>query len=121
MRFSFLILSVAIAALPLTTVPAFAQQSAARLLGTVVDQSGAVVPGATVSATNRSTGQRRTATTEESGAYTIPLLPIGEYSVSVEASGFKVSTVTSVVLQVDQDARVDVTLTLGSTSETVSV
>src|SRR5947208_2498131 len=99
----------------------FGQQSSARLLGTVVDQSGAVVPNATVSAVGTATGQRRTAQTDDSGNYAIPLLPIGEYTVSVEASGFKVSTARNVVLQVDQDARVDITLTLGSTSETVSV
>lgn len=100
---------------------ATAQQSTARLLGNVVDQSGAVVPGATVTATAGATGQRRSTTTEGNGSYSIPLLPIGEYLVSVEASGFKQSTVRNVVLQVDQDARVDISLTLGSTSETVSV
>src|SRR4051794_13691584 len=99
----------------------FGQQSAARLLGNVIDQSGAAVPNATVTALAATTGQRRTTTTEENGTYAIPLLPIGEYVVTVEAQGFKQSTVRNVVLQVDQDARVDITLSLGSTSETVSV
>ena len=66
-----------------------AQQSTARLLGTVKDQTGAVIPGAMVKATNVGTGQERMIRTNEGGDYSIPLLPIGEYTLSVEAAGFK--------------------------------
>src|SRR5262249_53247125 len=68
---------------------AVAQESTARLLGTVKDQTGAVIPGAMVKATNVGTGLERMIRTNEGGDYSIPLLPIGEYTLSVEAAGFK--------------------------------
>ncbi len=100
---------------------AFSQQSTARLLGTVKDSTGAVVVSVTVRAVNGANGLERMAMTNEAGEYSIPLLPIGEYTVMAEAAGFKTSTMRGIVLQVNQDARVDVTLTVGSTSETISV
>ncbi|MFN7924344.1 MAG: TonB-dependent receptor [Bryobacteraceae bacterium] len=99
----------------------FGQQSTARMLGSVRDQTGAVVPGASVKVVNTATGQERTAQSSEEGEYSISLLPIGDYTVTAEAQGFKLTTVRGVVLQVNQEARVDLTLALGSTSETVAV
>lgn len=113
--------ALVLSALSLTSIRLNGQQASARLSGSVADQSGAVVAGANITATAVATGIRRTTVSESDGTYTIPLLPIGEYTVSVEASGFKQSTVRNIILQVDQDARVDVTLTLGATSETVQV
>src|SRR5262249_1139813 len=98
-----------------------AQQSTARLLGTVKDQTGAVIPGAMVKATNVGTGQERMIRTNEGGDYSIPLLPIGEYTFLVEAAGFKTGTVRGLVLQVNQEARVDMTLNVGDTAETIAV
>lgn len=98
-----------------------AQQSSARMLGSVTDQSGATVPRASVTASAVATGQQRSTVTDENGAYTIPLLPIGEYVVVIEAQGFKQSTIRNITLQVGQDVRVDATLTLGSTAESVQV
>ena len=63
---------------------AAAQQSTARLLGTVTDPTGAVVVGAAVTAHNVATGMERKAVTMENGEYSIPLLPIGEYTVRSE-------------------------------------
>lgn len=105
----------------LIATPGFAQQSTARLLGTVKDPTGGAIPGATVRAINIATSQERSAATDASGDYSIPLLPIGEYTITGEAQGFKTTTIQGVTLQVNQEARVDMTLTLGSTSETVSV
>jgi len=100
---------------------AVAQQSTGRLLGTVKDQTGAVIPGAMVKATNVGTGLERMIRTNEGGDYSIPLLPIGEYTLSVEAAGFKTGTVRGLVLQVNQEARVDMTLNVGDTAETIAV
>src|SRR5262245_5484918 len=100
---------------------AWAQQSTARLLGTVKDPTGAVVGSAMVIAHNVATGQDRKTTTDETGDYSIPLLPIGDYTVSAESPGFKTSTISGLSLQVNQEARVDITLSLGSTSEVVQV
>ena len=98
-----------------------AQQSTARLLGTVTDQTGAVVAGATVRAVSVATSIERTARTDESGEYSVSSLPIGEYAVTVEASGFKKASVRNLILQVNQEARLDLQMTLGSTSESVQV
>src|SRR5712692_2645133 len=98
-----------------------AQQSTARLLGVVNDQTGGVVVGAVVKATNTATGQERSVLTDQTGQYSIALLPIGEYRLAAEASGFKTATISGLVLQVNQEARVDVTLQVGATTETISV
>src|SRR5262245_14887038 len=81
----------------------FAQQSTARLLGTVKDPTGAVVAGVTVTAHNVATSQDRRVTTDETGGYSIAQLPIGEYTVSAEAAGFKTSSVSGLTLQVGQE------------------
>src|ERR1700730_7708276 len=95
-----------------TLAPAlFAQESTARLLGTVTDPTGAVVPHASVVAKNTATGLERRANANESGDYSIPLLPIGQCTFTGEAAGFKTSTITGLALQVNQEARGDIKLT----------
>ena len=98
-----------------------AQESTARLLGTVTDPTGAVIPSANVSARNVATGIERKTTTNESGNYSIPMLPIGQYTLVVESAGFRTSTISGLTLQVNQDARVDVKLTLGTSAESIEV
>ena len=100
---------------------AFAQESTARLLGTVTDQTGAVVPRATIAAKNVDTGLEWKAQSNDAGEYSIPLLPIGQYTVTGEAAGFKVSTITGLTLQVNQEARIDIKLAVGSTAESIQV
>src|ERR1700726_3326958 len=90
----------------------FAQESTARLLGTVTDPTGAVVPHASIVAKNAATGLERRVQANESGDYSIPLLPIGQYTVTGEAAGFKTSTITGLTLQDNQEARVDIKLTV---------
>jgi hypothetical protein len=85
------------------------QFGAAALRGVVTDPSGAVVGGATVKIAQKALGTERTATTNDEGAYVLPSLPVGEYEVSVSATGFDVKS-TTVVLQVGQSATVDVAL-----------
>lgn len=94
--------------------------STGSILGFVTDASGAVVPGAEVAITSN-TGYRRTATSLDDGSYRALLLPPGNYEVSASRSGFKTFVRKGLVLAVDQNLRVDVSLTLGEVTESVTV
>ena len=99
----------------------FAQESTARFLGTITDATGAVIPRAQVMARNTDTGLSWKTVSNESGDFSIPRVPIGPYTVTAEAAGFKTSTINGLVLQVNQEARVDITLSVGSAAESVEV
>ena len=98
----------AICGLLILAATAGGQSITGSVTGLVTDASGAVIPGATVSVTNKGTNIQSTATTDQSGNYTVPLLPRGEYRVEVSAGGFKRSVREGIVLQVQQTARVDI-------------
>ena len=98
-----------------------AQESTARLLGTVTDPTGAVIPRAAITARNVATGLQYKTTSSETGDYSLRSLPIGQYTVTAEAAGFRTSTISGLGLQVNQEARVDIRLTLGSAAETIEV
>ncbi len=100
---------------------ALAQSDTSSLSGTVTDPSGAVVPGATVSARNDANGQIRNATTNSVGAYTITNVPSGGYTVTVEAKGFQTAVQQGTHVDPSIGARVDVALKSGNTSTTVTV
>jgi hypothetical protein len=89
--------------------------------GTVKDLSGAVVPKAAVTATNTDTGVRRAVTTNGTGAYSFPSLPVGHYDVVIAAPGFKPYRRTSITVDVNSALVVDTVLELGESSETVTV
>lgn len=90
--------------------------------GTITDASGAIVPHATVTVTNADTGVIPwRGTSNELGIYSAPALPVGSYRVRVELAGFKKEEVDGIRLLVGQRARVDVSLTPGEVSETVTV
>jgi len=91
------------------------------ILGTVTDNSGAVVANASVNITNVNTGQIAHTTTGSSGDFTVPSLNSGSYSVTVEAPGFQKSVTNDISLSVDQKARVNVSLKAGAVSTTVEV
>ena len=91
------------------------------ILGTMKDPTGAVIVGAEVTAENLETGFRRSATTNDSGNYTILQLPVGSYRISAKFTGFKTAVVENIVLQVNQKARVDLILELGDVTESVEV
>lgn len=97
------------------------QQTTASLLGSVTDPSGAAVAGVAVRATNLATNVSREAVSDASGAYSIPVLPAGNYRLTVSREGFQQQKVESVTLQVDQAARLDFTLRVGNVTETVNV
>ena len=96
-------------------------QTFGEITGEVTDQSGAIAPNASVTATNTATNGARTTLTNASGIYSFPALVPGPYQVRVEAAGFQSSVRSNIELQVQQTARVDFTLTVGQTSQTVEV
>ncbi len=98
-----------------------AQGTTADVVGTVTDNSGAILPNAKVTITNTGTNITRTVTTDDSGAYTVNLLPIGIYSVKVEAVGFKSFAVSSIALVAGDRTRVDAKMEVGATSETINI
>ncbi|MSO30843.1 MAG: carboxypeptidase regulatory-like domain-containing protein [Acidobacteria bacterium] len=103
-----------------TSVPAWAQATA-QLSGSVKDQSGAVLPGVTVTATQTDTGFTRTVVTDDSGAYVMPNLPTGPYKLDVSLQGFKSYLQTGIVLRVGETPTINAALAVGNLEETVSV
>jgi len=99
----------------------FAQTFRGTILGSVTDSSGAAVPGATVTIKNVDTGLVRTVTTSDDGSYAAPELPIGNYSVSVEKTGFKLGVVTGIKVEVSSERRADVALQIGQSAQSVEV
>jgi hypothetical protein len=98
-----------------------AQRITASLAGTVRDSSAAVIPNAVVSVTNAGTQVTVKAQTDGAGQFVVSNLPPGPYSVTVDATGFKRLVRSGLVLDVDQNAQVDLVLKIGSISETVQV
>ena len=107
--------------LALVATSATAQTSTSRITGTVTDLTGAVVPGAAVTATNEATGVTQTQTTTEAGLYAFPSLPVGTYAITVEKAGFKIFKQVNNVLEVDTPLTVDVVLLTGELTEVVTV
>ncbi len=105
-----------------TLVFARAQSATATLSGTVTDENGAIVPGASITVTNPATGLQRQATTGDSGTFTIPLLPPSTYTVLVERQGFATAKLSDVVLNVNDQRSLRIQLKVGQISgETVNV
>src|ERR1051326_8652307 len=98
-----------------------AQVSTANISGTVKDQSGAVLPGATVTATNTETGLTRTATSGARGEYRLSALPIGTYDVKSEMTGFQASVRKALTLSVGGESIVDFGLQVGNVTTEVTV
>ena len=115
-------LFVCFAILFLCISPVLAQTSGTgALTGTVTDPSGAVITGATVTATNKGTGQERTDVTDSSGVYKFSLLPAGVYSVKFAAPGFKTSEVTSLTINVTETPVQNQKLEIGAQTQEVTV
>ncbi|WP_158750050.1 TonB-dependent receptor [Acidobacterium sp. S8] len=115
------IFAVFIALFPLLSVQNLHAQANAGIVGTVADASGAVVPDAKVTITNQGTGVENHATTSSAGTYAVTGLTPGVYSITVEASGFKKDVQNSVNVDVANTSTRNVTLSTGSTAETVEV
>src|SRR5262245_20920768 len=96
-------------------------QATGTIHGTVYDATGAVVPGADITATNTNTGESRTAKADNEGKYVLPLLQIGDYSVKIEQGGFSPFLRTNVVLQVNTDVQVDGRLEVQGAGQQITV
>jgi hypothetical protein len=103
------------------SLTAFSQQTTGSIVGTVKDPAGAVVNSATVKATNVDTGFSRSAPANSIGEYRIDYLPVGRYNIEATANGFEHFVQTNIALDVDQVLTVDVTLTVGAATQTVTV
>ena len=104
-----------------STLPGMAQTVTGAVRGTITDPSGAIVSGATVTATNTATGVQTSATTNQTGEYSIRFLQIGSYTLAVQASGFERAAYGPFSLEIDQMAKIDIPLHIGSTSTSVEV
>jgi hypothetical protein len=100
---------------------AYAQRITGNITGTVKDEQGAMVTTATVKATNTETGFTRTTPVGGDGAFLVQYLPVGNYTVEVEAAGFKKFVQQNLIVAVDQTVPLGVTLTVGAQTQTVEV
>src|SRR5882724_3852806 len=112
---------VALFVLFIASANAILAQSTASLGGTVTDGSGGVIPGATVAAKNQATGVEFSTTTDSSGAYLFPSLPIGTYRLEIKAPNFQTSVLTDIQLQVASSQVRDVQLKIGQANQTVEI
>ncbi len=113
-------LFAAIALLSLSPA-AFGQSLGGSITGLIKDESGAAVPGAAVSATNLGTNVAYTATSNSVGNYTITNLPVGEYIVKAELTGFKTAATKALGIEAQQTARIDFKMSVGALEDTVEV
>jgi hypothetical protein len=105
----------------LTALAVMAQTTTGTFFGVVRDSSGGVLAGASVTATQTETSRTRTTVTDNLGEYLITNLPVGLYSLTVERAGFRRSIQEGITLEVNQNARVDATLSVGQLTESISV
>jgi hypothetical protein len=99
----------------------FGQADRGTITGTITDSTGAVVPSVEVKARNVNTGVETMAVTNEAGVYQLSNLPVGTYQISARAQGFNIYERTGFQLTVAQTARLDISLTVGALTETISV
>ena len=115
----FTILAVAAIVLPSST--ATAQVSSGKVLGIVTDNSGGVLPGASIVLRNLGTGVTRETVSNDRGQYEVPGVQPGRYQIDAEVSGFRRVSHGPIVVQVGQEARLDIVLQLGEVAETITV
>lgn len=108
-------------ALGVGTASAQSESSAGQIAGAITDSTGAAVPNATVTVTNKETGLTRTATTSDEGLYTIVLLPPGTYTISAQAGSFAETKLENVIVNVGRVADGNVTLGVSGVQESVTV
>ena len=116
-----LIAAAALSAIALASTPAIAQAPVGTIAGVVTDSSGAVLSGASVTATSLSTGAARVTTANAQGFFTIPSLKPGEYMLNVASQGFADFLVPRVVVEVGQTVRVDIAMKIEALTENVEV
>jgi hypothetical protein len=113
---------VLLAALPLFPIDAFAQgETTSAIIGQVIDASGALIPGATVTIANRGTGLERSLKTDTAGQFSFPQLAPGTYSVRAEADGFDPQQIDGVVSRLGEKQSVNFTLRVAQSNQTIEV
>ena len=115
------VLLMSVLAIGIGPHPARPQLLQGTIDGNVTDPSQAAIAGATVTATNQDTGFARDTLTNSSGGYSLPTLPPGTYTIKVVAPGFQTYTQTGAIVAINNVTRVDVTLTVGQVSESLTV
>ena len=118
-----LLRALAVAVTLSLTLPAAlqAQQSLGTISGTVTDQTSAIVPGATIVALDDQTAASRTTTSSSAGAYSFQALPIGTYSLTIQAPGFNTEQIASIPVQADRTATLNIRMKPGAVSTSVEV
>jgi hypothetical protein len=120
--FSFIVVGIlAVLTTVSLTQKASAQQATAQVTGRVTDTTGAVVVGAQVTLTNSQTGVSRNTTTNKDGEYLFTLVPIGDYTLNVRQKSFQTYEQKGITLDINQNAKIDVPLQPGASTETVEV
>jgi hypothetical protein len=120
-RLQTLLFIAVVCVIALSLSPVARGQATGSFSGNVVDKSGSGIPGAAVTLTSQSTGQVRSMKTDASGHYLLPLLPVGEYTVHVDATGFQSAETKDLRLQVDEARELDLTLSPATVVTTVAV
>ena len=100
---------------------AFAQTDTATITGLVTDTSQGALTAVTIEVTNRANGLKYRTTTNDTGAYSVPALPVGNYDLSVQSKGFQTFRRVDVNLHAGDRARIDIQMQLGSVTEVVEV
>src|SRR2546425_1875648 len=117
MKHILVLLTLLVLLSAVTCVTAAGQGATAQISGTVKDPSGAVLPGAEITATQTETGIARMTVSNETGGYVLPNLPIGPYKLEASLPGFRTFVQTGIVLQVNSNPVVNVTLDVGQITE----
>ena len=105
----------------LSVGPVFGQGALSEVNGTVADQSGAVLPGVTVTLSEETTGLTRSVVANETGRWVIPALQPGRYTIKAELSGFQTQNRTGIVVNVGQAISINLTLPVGTLTDQVTV
>src|SRR5881296_2867364 len=114
------ILAMALVIHASTSAPVFAQATS-QISGTVKDQSGAVLPGVEITATQTDTGIARSTVSNETGSYVLPNLAVGPYRLEAGLQGFRTFVQTGIVLQVNSNAVINLVLEVGQVTDQVEV
>src|SRR5262245_5900084 len=105
--------------LPWCSTPALAQLSQGELRGTIVDESGGVLPGVTVTATHQETGTSRAIVTSTNGTYLMPAMPLGTYRVTAELAGFSTAVRDGFRLGVGESITINFSMKVAALQESV--
>jgi hypothetical protein len=110
-----------VVAIAFHSLAAFAQVATGNIRGTVADTTDAVIPNVKVTLTNTGTGAQRVVTTNDSGDFNAPFMPLGDYQIAAEIAGFQKKVMSGINLQVDQTATIRIVLEPGAVTQSVEV